>query len=40
MGALRDTRAFPDAPGVYLMKDAAGCVLYVGKAVSLRNCAL
>jgi excinuclease ABC subunit C len=28
---------FPRAPGVYLMKDAKGVVLYVGKAKSLRN---
>ncbi|MFZ5900703.1 MAG: excinuclease ABC subunit UvrC [Bacillota bacterium] len=27
----------PDAPGVYLFKDAKGTVIYVGKAVSLRN---
>ncbi len=27
----------PDKPGVYLMKDAGGRVLYVGKAQSLRN---
>lgn len=27
----------PDAPGVYLWKDAAGSVLYVGKAKSLRK---
>src|SRR5574342_271534 len=27
----------PDAPGVYLMKDAKGHVIYVGKAVSLKN---
>ena len=28
---------FPLRPGVYLFKDAAGTILYVGKAVSLRN---
>jgi excinuclease ABC subunit C len=27
----------PDAPGVYMMLDPAGVVLYIGKAVSLRN---
>lgn len=27
----------PDAPGVYLMKDQSGHILYVGKAVSLRK---
>ena len=27
----------PTSPGVYLMKDAAGNVLYVGKAANLRN---
>ncbi|MES1239935.1 MAG: GIY-YIG nuclease family protein, partial [Chloroflexota bacterium] len=27
----------PTKPGVYLMKDARGSVLYVGKAQSLRN---
>ncbi len=27
----------PDKPGVYLMKDARGSVIYVGKAVVLRN---
>ncbi|MDR2592748.1 MAG: excinuclease ABC subunit UvrC [Chitinispirillales bacterium] len=28
---------FPETPGVYLMKDAAGGLLYVGKAVNLRS---
>lgn len=28
---------FPDAPGVYLMKDASGRIIYVGKAISLRK---
>ncbi|MFM8272606.1 MAG: nucleotide excision repair endonuclease, partial [Gemmata sp.] len=30
-------RAFPAKPGVYLMKDAGGNVIYVGKAKNLRN---
>ncbi len=30
-------RALPERPGVYLMKDAAGEIIYVGKAVNLRN---
>src|SRR5262245_51514158 len=29
--------ALPDRPGVYLLKDARGSVLYVGKAQSLRS---
>src|SRR5215218_7329045 len=30
-------KTFPLKPGVYLMKDAAGNVLYVGKATTLRS---
>ena len=30
-------RDFPDAPGVYLMKDAQGRVIYIGKAKSLKS---
>ena len=30
-------RAFPQTPGVYLMKNAAGVVIYIGKAVQLRS---
>ena len=30
-------KSFPQAPGVYLMKDDQGRVIYVGKAKSLRN---
>lgn len=30
-------RKFPASPGVYIMKDAQGVVLYVGKAKNLRN---
>lgn len=30
-------RTFPATPGVYLMKDAQGRVIYIGKAVNLRN---
>ena len=30
-------RTFPQSPGVYLMKDDAGVVIYVGKATNLRS---
>ena len=30
-------QTYPDAPGVYLMKDKAGKVIYVGKALSLKK---
>ena len=37
-GALAEKiDALPNQPGVYLMKDQAGRVIYVGKAVNLRN---
>jgi excinuclease ABC subunit C len=32
-----DLRILPDKPGVYLMRDAAGKIIYVGKAISLKN---
>jgi excinuclease ABC subunit C len=35
--AAAKVREFPTTPGVYLMKDAAGRVIYVGKAKSLRS---
>jgi excinuclease ABC subunit C len=34
---LEDLRVLPDKPGVYLMRDANGKIIYVGKAVSLKN---
>ncbi len=35
--AAAKVKTFPPTPGVYLMKDAAGRVIYVGKAKSLRS---
>src|SRR4051812_36407706 len=35
--AAAKVRGFPRTPGVYLMKDAAGRVIYVGKAKNLRS---
>lgn len=35
--AAEKVRSFPHAPGVYLMKDEAGRVIYVGKAKDLRS---
>jgi len=33
----KKVRLFPKSPGVYLMKDSAGVVIYVGKATDLRS---
>ena len=35
--AAAKVRTFPQSPGVYLMKDAAGVVIYIGKATNLRS---
>ncbi len=35
--AREKVRGFPHAPGVYLFKDVAGRVIYIGKAKDLRN---
>ena len=35
--AAANVREFPQKPGVYLMKDAAGRVIYIGKAKNLRS---
>ncbi len=35
--AANKVREFPQTPGVYLMKDAAGRVIYIGKATNLRS---
>ena len=37
LSAAEKVRTFPQTPGVYLMKDAAGRVIYVGKAKNLRS---
>jgi excinuclease ABC subunit C len=37
MDSREKASALPELPGVYLFKDAAGKVVYVGKATSLRN---
>lgn len=37
MVTAEDLKALPDSPGVYLMKDADGNIIYVGKAISLKN---
>ncbi len=37
MTPAEKVRTFPQAPGVYLMKDENGTVIYVGKAKSLRS---
>jgi len=34
--AAEKVREFPQSPVVYLMKDVAGCGIYVGKAKNLR----
>jgi len=31
------SKKLPERPGVYIMKDALGNVIYVGKAINLRN---
>jgi excinuclease ABC subunit C len=37
LSAREKVKDFPTTPGVYLMKDAKGRVIYVGKALNLRN---
>ena len=36
-GVMEQVRALPERPGVYIMRDARGDVLYVGKATNLRS---
>src|SRR3954451_15169992 len=36
LGPREKVRGFPTTPGLYLMKDAQGRVIYVGKAKNLR----
>ena len=33
----RKLKQLPDSPGCYLMKDNGGKIIYVGKAVNLKN---
>lgn len=37
MVTKEDIKALPQSPGVYVMKDAGGTVLYVGKAINIRK---
>jgi excinuclease ABC subunit C len=37
MVTAEDLKILPDRPGVYLMKDCNGKIIYVGKAISLKN---
>ncbi|MDP3142578.1 MAG: GIY-YIG nuclease family protein, partial [Candidatus Omnitrophota bacterium] len=37
MALKQRLKALPDSPGVYLMKDSAGKIIYVGKAISLKK---
>jgi len=37
VGLKETVRSLPDSPGVYMMKDASGEILYVGKADNLRK---
>ncbi len=37
MVTSEDLKTLPDSPGVYLMKDATGKIIYVGKAISIKN---